>query len=148
MIASSLGHIANLTIACAAVITVFWRPSAMAATAGEQLFKLRASDAAAEDFFGVAVAVSGNLGIVGSEQDDGNLGLTSNAGSAYLFDLTTGRQLRKFVASDPGRQDLFGHSVGISNGTAIVGARFDDDGGTATGSAYLFDVNTGTNCSN
>jgi hypothetical protein len=37
-----------------------------------------------------------------------------------------------------------GHSVGISGTTAIVGANGDDDNGSISGSAYLFDTTTGT----
>jgi outer membrane protein assembly factor BamB len=112
----------------------------------EQLFKLTPSDLAAEDFFGIAVAASGKVAIIGSEQDDRrfpNGRVDENAGAAYLFDLTTGQQLHKLTASDGAQQDLFGHAVGIFNTTAIVGARFDDDGATAAGSAYVFDALTG-----
>jgi len=48
-------------------------------------------------------------------------------------------ELHKLTASDAAAGDNFGASVAISGSTAIVGARYDDD----SGSAYLFDVATG-----
>jgi hypothetical protein len=109
-------------------------------TTGSQLFKLTASDPASEDWFGVSVAISGNTAIVGaSGNDDGG----SGSGSAYLFDVTTGIQLFKLTASDASADDAFGLEVAISGNTAIVGAYGNDDEGSESGSAYLFDVATG-----
>ena len=108
-------------------------------TTGDQLFKLTASDAARPDYFGNKVAVSGNTAIVGAATDDAG----TNSGAAYLFDVTTGNQLHKLTTSDAAERDSFGDSVDISGNIAIVGARYDDDGGRDSGSAYLFDVNTG-----
>ena len=44
----------------------------------------------------------------------------------------------KLVAKDGAANDSFGASVGISKDTAIVGAVWDDDMGTDSGSAYVF----------
>ncbi|MCH8165013.1 MAG: FG-GAP repeat protein, partial [Planctomycetes bacterium] len=96
------------------------------------------NDGAADDFFGFSVAISGATAIVGAFQDDDNG--AANSGSAYLFDTTTGRQIAKLLADDGAAQDLFGYSVAISGETAIVGAYFDDDNGSNSGSAYLFDA--------
>ncbi|MDF1810100.1 MAG: FG-GAP repeat protein [Phycisphaerales bacterium] len=41
------------------------------------------------------------------------------------------------------QRDIFGASVAISGDTVAVGAILDDDLGDASGSAYLFDLNTG-----
>ena len=111
------------------------------AIGGTELFKLTASDAAAGDYFGNAVAISGNVAIVGSYGDDDG---GSASGSAYLFDVTTGTQLHKLTASDAAASDNFGFSVAISGNRAIVGAYSDDDAGSKSGSAYVFDVATGT----
>jgi len=107
---------------------------------GQELFKLTASDAAADDEFGFAVAISGNTAIVGAYGDDD---AGSSSGSAYLFDTTTGQQLMKLTASDAATDDEFGFAVAISGTTAIVGAFGDDDAGSSSGSAYLFDTTTG-----
>jgi hypothetical protein len=107
---------------------------------GDLLFKLRADDAAESDWFGQSVAVSGTTAIVGARKDDDN---GDSSGSAYLFDTTTGAQIAKLTASDAAANDVFGAAVAISGGIAIVGAWGDDDNGSASGSAYLFDTTSG-----
>lgn len=101
-----------------------------------QTYKLTASDAAIGDSFGYSVTVSGNTAIVGAYLDDD---AGTNSGSAYLFDVSTGSQIAKLTASDAASIDYFGRSVAITGNTAIVGARLDDDGGTDSGSAYIFE---------
>jgi len=103
--------------------------SCLAAGLGDELFKLTASDAAANDVFGSSVAISGNTAVIGAPYD--------NSGSAYLFDVTTGQQLRKLTTSDVDEDD-FGASVAINDNKALVGAK-----GYGSESAYLFDVTTG-----
>ena len=109
-------------------------------TTGNQIAKLTASDAAAGDWFGRSVAISGDTALIGAHWDDDG---GDNSGSAYLFDATTGNQIAKLTASDATAYDEFGGSVAISGNTALVGAHRDDDGGGSSGSAYLFDVTTG-----
>ncbi len=107
---------------------------------GRQFAKLLPNHGAALDLFGHSVAINGPTAIVGAVLDDDN-GLDS--GSAYLFDVATGRQIAKLLPDDGAAGDQFGRSVGISGTIAIVGARRDDDNGFYSGSAYLFDVATG-----
>ncbi len=107
---------------------------------GDQLFKLLPDDGAVEDRFGHSVAISGATAIVGADLDDDN---GSFSGSAYVFDTTTGRQIAKLLPDDGAEADFFGLSVAISGATAIVGAPWNDDNGTNSGSAYLFDTTTG-----
>ena len=88
------------------------------------------------------MAISGGSAIVGAHVSDD---AGSNSGSAYVFDVdplsaTFGNELVKLTASDAAAGDLFGISVGISGDTAIVGAYLNDDDGTDSGSAYVFDV--------
>ena len=109
-------------------------------TTGRQVAELLPDDGAEYDHFGVSVAISGSIAIIGAP-DDVNSGIWS--GSAYLFDITTGRQLFKLLPNDGASGDLFGRSVAISGATAIVGVPFDDDNGTDSGSVYLFDTTTG-----
>ena len=106
-------------------------------TTGQELLKLTASDGAENDQFGARVAISGDRAIAGAPYDgDGD----PSSGSAYLFDVMTGRELFKLTASDGVTFDEFGFGVAISGDRAIVGARGDDNG---RGSAYVFDVTTG-----
>ena len=109
-------------------------------TAGNQLFKLTASDAAGGDDFGRSVATNGNIALVGAPSDDDG---GSSSGSVYLFDVSTGNQLFKLTATDAAVGDVFGRSVAISGNIALVGAEGNDDSGSSSGSAYIFDVTTG-----
>jgi hypothetical protein len=107
---------------------------------GQQLLKLTASDPANEAFFGSSVALDGNFALVGAYGDDD---AGSLSGSAYLFDATTGQELFKLTASDAAAGDHFGVSVALNGNRALVGADWDDDAGSLSGSAYLFDTTTG-----
>jgi len=108
---------------------------------GNELFKLTASDAAAGDEFGFSAALTGNTALIGARVGDSPL--AADSGSAYLFNTTTGNELLKLTASDAAAGDEFGYAMSLSGNTAIVGARFDDDAGSSSGSAYLFDTTTG-----
>ena len=95
--------------------------------------KITASDGAASDFFGVSVAVGNGRIVVGAVYGDSSQGL------AYIFDLD-GTQLAKITASDGAAFDNFGVSVAVGNGRIVVGAYADDDNGSQSGSAYIFDL--------
>ena len=49
----------------------------------------------------------------------------------------------KLGASDPAEKDYFGRSVSISGDLIVVGAYYDDDGGSESGSAYVFATTDG-----
>jgi hypothetical protein len=110
-----------------------------------QLKKLTASDAAAGDNFGCSAAISGDYAVVGAKNDDDD---GSESGSAYIFYKDQGGadnwgQLKKLTASDAAASDYFGRSVSISGDYAVVGAYNDDDAGSDSGSAYIFDKDQG-----
>ena len=99
-----------------------------------QVAKLTASDAGADDHFGVSVAISGDTAVVGADLEAGGAGdpLTF-AGAAYVFGRNQGGadnwgQVAKLTASDAQAVDLFGVSVAVSGDTAVVGARGEDAG--------------------
>jgi len=100
--------------------------------------KLTASDGAAEDEFGVSVAIAGDTIVVGSWQDDGN-NFTS-IGSAYVFTRTgtIWTEQAKLTASDGTAEDQFGVSVAIAGDTIVVGAYLDDNNNVTSGSAYVY----------
>ena len=110
------------------------------APAQQELFKLHANDGGYSDELGRAVAVSGDLAILGAIDDDDN---GSNAGAAYIFDVTTGQQTVKLLALDGSSYDDFGYSVSIDGARAAVGAYLDDPKGSSSGSAYVFHAVTG-----
>ncbi|MBI4673665.1 MAG: FG-GAP repeat protein [Chloroflexi bacterium] len=107
-----------------------------------QRAKLVAADGAANDWFGSAVAISGDTVVVGAYGDD--IASAAGQGSAYVFVKPGGgwsdmAQSAKLVASDGAAGDLFGLSVAISGDTVVVGAISDDVGSNADqGSAYVF----------
>jgi len=100
-----------------------------------QTAKLKASDGAANDRFGQSVSISGDTVVVGAHHDD------DISGSAYVFvrNGTAWTQTAKLVASDGAAFDVFGCSLSISGDTAVVGAFGDDDMGSGSGSAYIYD---------
>ncbi|KPA12837.1 Dystroglycan-type cadherin-like domain protein, partial [Candidatus Magnetomorum sp. HK-1] len=102
-----------------------------------QSAKLTASDGAASDSFGLAVAMSGDYAIVGAYLDDASY---TDQGSAYIYkrNNTGWHQEYKIQASDRAASDRFGYAVSIAGDYVIVGAYYDDDNGTSSGSAYIF----------
>jgi len=98
--------------------------------------QLIAGDGGGGDYFGYSVAISGDYAIVGAYHEDEK---GQDAGAAYIFyNGTTWAQQAKLTAGDGSSADEFGWSVGISGDYAIVGAHYDDDKGTNSGSAYIF----------
>ncbi|MCB8942277.1 MAG: cadherin-like domain-containing protein [Ardenticatenaceae bacterium] len=110
-----------------------------------QVAKLTASDAAAGDRFGTAVALSEDTALVGAYRNDDN---GDDSGSAYIFERDQGGsdnwgQVAKLTANDADNLDEFGFAVSISDDTALVGAYGNDDSGNDSGSAYVFERNQG-----
>ncbi|MBX3435328.1 MAG: FG-GAP repeat protein [Pirellulales bacterium] len=85
--------------------------------------------------FGDAVAIGGNILVVGSE--DAPQGSVQSAGAVYLFDATTGAQLRKITPNEPPATRAFGTSVAIDGDRLAIGA---EDENSSRGAAYLFHV--------
>ena len=99
--------------------------------------RLSASDGAANDNFGIAVAISGDTVVVGARSDD------LAKGSAYIYDRNRGGadnwgEVKKLTASDGAPGDQFGLSVGIAGNAVVVGAPDDD---SFKGSAYVYERN-------
>jgi len=105
--------------------------------------KITAPDGATEDRFGCSVSISGDYAIVGAWGDDDS-GI--DRGSAYIFyrSGTNWIEQAKLTAPDGMDEDLFGYSVSISGDYAVIGAHYDDDNGSESGSAYIF-YRSGTN---
>jgi outer membrane protein assembly factor BamB len=107
---------------------------------GQQLFRLLPNDKTDFARFGFSVAATGQRAIVGAPSVDGPV---DNCGAVYIFDIQTGEQDRKLTASDAATFDAFGHSVSASGTRVIIGALGNDDNGTSSGAAYVFDMFTG-----
>lgn len=99
--------------------------------------KLTATDAAAQDEFGIGVSIAPGVALIGAHWDDVG---GSNGGSAYVFRLngTTWAFEQKLQAADAAAGDEFGRDVAVDGGVALVGAPFDDDLGADSGAAYVF----------
>ena len=99
--------------------------------------KLTASDAGNGDLFGWGLDLDGNTAVIGSRREDE---AATNAGSAYIMVNSGGAwsEEAKLLASDAGGNDQLGYSAAIDGDTVILGAPFDDDNGSDSGSAYIF----------
>jgi len=99
--------------------------------------QLIASDPGEGDRFGEAVAISGDLAVVGASCDD-TLGHYSGSAYVFRFDGVSWIEEQKLTASDGAAEDRFGVSVGASEDYIVIGAHMDDDAGQDSGSAYLY----------
>lgn len=108
-------------------------------TTWTQQQRLFASDGSIGDNFGCSVSLSDNTALIGAVYGDG---VEQNTGTAYVFTRTgtIWTQQAKLLALDGATVDNFGISVSLNNGTALIGAPFDD---SSRGSAYVFTL-TGT----
>jgi len=107
-----------------------------------QTTKLLAPDGVADDRFGQAVSVHGDLIIVGASLAD--VEGRSNAGAAYIY-RRAGAAWNfegKVVASDPYANDRFGLAVAVSDAGVAVGApREERQGGVDQGAVYTYSFN-------
>ncbi len=106
--------------------------------------KLQPSGFGRQDVFGNAVAIQGNLAIVGAYFTD--TPDRPNAGSAYIFHCENGvwRETQKLQPADLQENDCFGSSVAIGDNMAIVGAyTVDAESRPEAGSAYIFQRENG-----
>eukprot|EP01043_Picozoa_sp_COSAG02_P023081 COSAG02_NODE_1222_length_13800_cov_66.755565_1_plen_399_part_10 len=124
------------------LLLLLLHPMRCAAGAWGEAQQLLASDGAGGDQFGISVAISGEVAVVGADWDN-NAGGT-NAGAAYIFVRDAAgsgawTESQKLLASDGAGNHFFGWSVAISGEVAVVGAPWDDNaGGTDAGAAYIF----------
>jgi len=127
-------------------------------TSYTQQAKIVPSDVATGDYFGSSDVngrsisnqiqfdkgqAQGDVLFIGSSNDDDNS--LSNSGSVYVFSRSgsTWSQTHKINAftKGPSASANFGGSLDVDeNGSLIVGAPNDDEGGTARGAAYIFDA--------
>jgi len=98
---------------------------------------LAASDANADDRFGISVAIDGDIAVVGAYQNDAN---APDCGAAYIYELSGSQwvERQKLAASDASSGDKFGRSVAIDGDTIVVGSYYGDNTEPNTGVAYVF----------
>jgi len=130
-------------------------------TTWNQQAYLKASNAAAGDYFGRSAAAADDALLVGADGEDSNAtdvnGNQNNnsafsSGAAYVFVRTgtTWSQDAYLKASNTGSLDLFGRSVAISGDSTVIGAFWEDsnaigvdgnqsdESASASGAAYVF----------
>ena len=92
----------------------------------------------------LVLSADGSTALISAHGDDDN---GTNSGSAYIFQLENGTwvQKQKLTASDGADSDYFGRAVTLSSdgGTAVISAHGDDDKGSGSGSAYVFQLENG-----
>jgi hypothetical protein len=110
------------------------------ASTGALLFTLN-NPSTGSDEFGGSVAIYGNYAIVGAINEDVT---SSNSGSAYIYNVTTGTLLHTLNNPTAAFNDEFGTSVDIYGNYAIVGVPDDDQGASTAGQAHVYNVTTGT----
>ena len=107
---------------------------------GTNEFTITASDNTASTTnrkFGEALAIGANKIVVGAP------GVNNEQGAVYVYNMDgTGEVI--ITASDGAGTDRFGASVSVTENYIIVGAWGDDDGGSSSGSAYVYNLD-GTN---
>lgn len=106
---------------------------------------LTAADAAASDYFGISVALSGSGSTlaVGANAWDGAF---SDQGGIYIYDWNGSAWIQRgpvLTASDAAGSDLLGRSVALSSNAAILiaGAPRWEGAITDQGGVYIFDAN-------
>lgn len=99
-------------------------------------YKLTAADGSENAQFGLAVALSGDLAIVGAPGDS-DVALAGGSAYIYRFDGTAWAQEQK-LTTDVTTLEQFGYSVAISGNTAVIGMPYDGDNGAASGSVFVY----------
>ena len=103
----------------------------------EEQQKIEAGIQQHNSYFGVAVAISGDTVVVGAHYDNTD---SKSGGKAYVFTRTgtVWTQQAALAGSSIVATNQFGTEVGISGNTIIVGAPYDDDTATNSGTAWIF----------
>jgi hypothetical protein len=101
--------------------------------------KLVAADGAADDQFGISVALDGDTALVGAYL--ANVGGNFRQWAAYVFTRSgaSWSQQQKLAAAAGAASDEFGYSVALDGETALVGTYGANVGGNSNqGAAYIF----------
>jgi hypothetical protein len=138
--------LAPLLVLIALALSLACAPASPAAPVADPLARLAVqqaqlagADAAAGDVFGYAVALDGEVAVVGAPFK--TVGTTVSQGAAYIF-VRSGAlwsQQAELTAPDGLVEDYFGKSVAIDGSTVVVGAPDRTvNGHTAQGAAYVY----------
>ncbi|HUT91939.1 MAG TPA: FG-GAP repeat protein [Thermoguttaceae bacterium] len=106
-----------------------------------EVAKLFASDGANSDIFGIAVALEGDVAVIGARGDDDH---GQASGSAYVFvhaEDGTWSEAAKLVPDDGEPWDHFGRAVAVSGKIGVIGTYpYDVNEPWKPGKAYMYAV--------
>jgi len=107
-----------------------------------EISSLTAFDADDGDRFGSSVSLYNDKLLVGAYKDDDN---QEDSGSVYVFSLSDDVWTfeQKLIAWDGAENDRFGYSLSLSENSILVGSYWDDVNGSYSGSAYIFEFDSG-----
>jgi hypothetical protein len=104
-----------------------------------QTARLEDLEGAANDFLGRGVAVDGDVIVAGSEA--GGDPTTLNTGTALVFERPTGTWVEsaRLLPEKVAVGTQLGYAVAVRGGTIVVSAHHDDQFGTDSGAAYVYE---------
>lgn len=107
-------------------------------TTWNETAKLVPSTGGRSDRFGFSVSLFGDRALIGMPNGDDN---GSGSGTSFVFDFRNGMwaETAKLLPEDGSSGDTFGYAVSLFSDRALIGAYRDDDRGSNSGSAYVFD---------
>lgn len=87
-----------------------------------------------------SIAVDGATALAGAPNFDGDNPFMSDSGRVIVFNFNGSSwvEVDELTADDENDYDLFGRAVALDGDFAVIGAPRDDDGGSDSGSAYIF----------
>jgi hypothetical protein len=110
---------------------------------GALLYTLSSPNPSSTGQFGMSVAMSGDLLVVGAPGNKIGTGSFSS-GAVYVYRASTGALLRTIPNPMPVTSDDFGEAVAIDGNTIVVGSPFYDRLSSTTGGrAFVFNASTG-----
>ncbi|MCH8042671.1 MAG: tandem-95 repeat protein [Planctomycetes bacterium] len=103
---------------------------------GELLLTLLNPNPQQRDFFGISVALVGNLAIVGMNQNAFGAPDTSRV---HIFDATTGQLLSSIANPTPEVHDRFGGTIAANDTHLFIAATGDDTASLDAGALYVYE---------
>ena len=111
-----------------------WGPCS---TSTQKEYRIVASDASANDYFGMSVYISGNIAVVGAPVDNPH-GFGSGSAYVFRFNGTNWIEEQKITASDGAVADIFGRSVSISDSGNVIAIGASGVGIPSMGALYIY----------
>jgi hypothetical protein len=108
---------------------------------GELVNTITNPSPSAGDWFGFELATYQDQLVVSTLFGDSG---AENAGSVELFDIVTGGIIQSYTNPSPNAGEHFGYSITTADGLLVVGSVLESHSSGDRGSAYVFDLETGT----